>query len=299
MREAVMVLDGFTLTEGMRWHEDRVWFSDLYNHRVCSMAEDGSAFRVEGVFDGIPCGIGWLPDGRLLVALQESKLVMRREGDGTLVIHADLSEVSKGWLNDMIVAPDGTAYVGCHGFDINHNEPFVVGPLMKVSIDGWVTVVGEPAHFSNGATISGGDLIIAESFANRISRYRIEQDGALTGRTDWATFGPMPTAVELDDRYAQLVVAPDGISGPDAEGAIWVADFTAQYAIRVLPGGEIIDRVGTGDLNCFCAALGGADGRTLFLCVAPAELNPEVRKSQPRGGIMSFRVDVPLGDDHL
>jgi sugar lactone lactonase YvrE len=293
---AEVLVDGLTLPEGMRWHDGRAWFSDLYNRRVCSIREDGSDLRVEASFDAIPSGIGWLPDGRLLVALQETAVVARRERDGSVETHADLSSVTCGWLNDMVVAADGTAYVGCHGFDINHNEPFATGPIMKVSPAGEVTVVGEPAAFSNGATIVDGTLVIAESFANRLSQYDIDAAGNLHSRRDWATFGPEPTAVDLAERYTELVVAPDGISVVDAEGAIWVADFTKTYALRVLPGGEIADRVDTaGGLHCYSVALGGAEGTTLFLCTAPGDdLDPDVRKNDPRGAIQACGVDVAL-----
>jgi sugar lactone lactonase YvrE len=294
MGEATLVVDGLTLTEGLRWHDGRVWFSDLYNRRVVSILEDGSDLRVEGQFEAIPVGLGWLPDGRLLVIQQETAKVLRREHDGTFVVHADLSGVAKSWPNDIVVTGDGTAYVGCFGFELHQGAPFGTAPLMKVTVDGQVTVVGEPSYFPNGSTILDGTLVVAESFGNRISQYDIDPDGTLSNRRDWAVFGPMPTASDLDDRYKELVVAADGISGVDAEGAIWVADFTKQHAVRVLPGAEIVDEVTTGSLNCYCVALGGHDGRTLFLCATPAEMDPELRKNEPRGTIMSCRVDVPL-----
>ena len=294
MGEATLLVDGLTLTEGLRWHDGRVWFSDLYNRRVASVREDGSDARVEGEFPGIPVGLGWLPDGRLLVVQQESQRVLRREPDGTYVVHADLSGHAVSWLNDLVVSPDGTAYVGCFGFDLHAGAPFDAAPIMKVSVDGQVSVVGEPAYFPNGCTIRQGTYVVAESFGNRISQYDIDADGSLSNRRDWATFGPMPQASDLDERYKELAVAADGISGADAEGAMWVADFTQRHAVRVLPGGRIVDKVTTGDLNCYCVALGGHDGRTLFLCATPAEMDPELRKNEPRGTIMTCRVDVPL-----
>jgi sugar lactone lactonase YvrE len=97
----------------------------------------------------------------------------------------------------------------------------------------------------------------------------------------------------MDQRYAEMVVAADGISQFDAEGAIWVADFTKRFAMRVLPGGEIVEKVGTGDLNCYAPCLAGADGRTLLLCATPEEMDPQLRKDHPEGTIQSFRVQVP------
>ena len=294
MGEATLLVDGLTLTEGLRWHEGRVWFSDLYNRRVASVLEDGSDLRVEGEFPHIPVGLGWLPDGRLLVIQQESQKVLRREPGGEFVVHADLSGLAEAWLNDIVVTPDGTAYVGCFGFDLHHGAPFAAAPIMRVTAEGQASIVGEPAHFPNGCTILNGTYVVAESFGNRISQYDIEADGSLSNRRDWAAFGRLPQASDLDERYKELEVAPDGISGVDAEGAIWVADFTQRHAVRVLPGGKIVDRVTTGELNCYCVALGGHDGRTLFLCATPAEMDPDLRKNEPRGTIMSCRVDVPL-----
>ena len=139
----------------------------------------------------------------------------------------------------------------------------------------------------------GQTLVIAESFGNRLSAFDILPDRSLSARRDWATFGPLPTATDLDERFAQAVVAADGISGADEDGAIWVADFTKTLASRVMPGGMIVEQVSTGDLNCFAAALGGADGRTLFLCAAPDELDAEVHKENRKGAIVTYRAAVP------
>lgn len=290
-----LLMDGLTLPECLRWHDNRAWFSDLFHRRVCSMAADGSDLRVEGQFDSVPAGLGWLPSGELLVALQHSHLLLRREQDGTYAIHADLTSTSIGAINDMVVDAVGTAYVGCHGFDIYQDEPLVAtGPIIKVTLEGDISVVGEPAHFSNGSTINNNTFIVAESLGNRISQYDILGNGSLRNRRDWARFGTEPTAKFLNARLKELSVAADGISGVDQEGAIWVADFLGNRALRVLPGGQISDSISTGELSCYCVALGGEDGRTLFLCAAPTDIAPETHQNNPRGIIASRRVDVPL-----
>ena len=295
MDRATVLMDGFTLTEAPRWHDGRIWFDDLYRSRVCSAAEDGSVLRVEAQLpSGIPVGLGWLPDGRLLVVVQDEQRIMRREHDGSIVEHADLSRIAKGFANDLAITDDGVAYVGCFGFDLYAGAPVEPGPLMRVTPDGEVSVVGEPLYFANGPTIiDGRTLVIAESFANRLSAFDILPDRSLSARRDWATFGPLPTTSDLRERFSQAVVAADGISCVDAEGAIWVADFTKTTASRVLPGGRIVEQVSTGDLNCFAVALGGADGRTLFLCAAPDELDAEVHKRNPQAAILTHRVQVP------
>lgn len=295
MLDATVMVDELTFTEGVRWHAERVWFSDLYNGRVMSAREDGSDLTVEGHVDGIPSGLGWLPDGDLLVSVQDRRQVMRRRPDGEFVLHADLSGTAISFINDIVVDSDGTAYVGCFGFELFDDAPFDTAPLMKITQDGKVSVVGEPSYFPNGCFISDRSLIVAESMGNRISQYDIAVDGSLNNRRDWATFGAIPTATALEDRYQEMVVAADGISRIDAEGAIWVADFTKQYAVRVLPGGQIVDKVRTaGPVNCYSVALGGADGRTLFLCAAPAEMDPELRRNEPQASMQFCRVPVPL-----
>nr|WP_256363739.1 SMP-30/gluconolactonase/LRE family protein [Phycicoccus sp. Soil802] len=279
----------------MRWHDGRVWFSDMYARRVLSVLEDGTDLRVEGDLPAVSVGIDWLPDGRLLVTQWEPASLLRREPDGNFVVHSDLSALCDSRLNDLIVMPDGSAIVGCFGFDIHGNADFRTSRLMRVSPDGDASLVGEPSFFPNGcALLDGGQaMVVAESFGNRMSVYDVGVDGALTNRRDWATFGPMPTATSLAERFGQMVVGCDGISKPDAEGAIWVADFTGDRAIRVLPGGRIADTVTTArNLNCFCPALGGADGRTLFLCAAPGDYDPD--RDAPAGTVQACRVDVPL-----
>ncbi len=298
MGEATIILDGLTLTEAPRWHGGRIWFSDLYSHRVCSAEPDGADLRTEAQLDGPPCGLGWLPDGRPLIVDQANERVLRREESRALVVHADLADHAVGRPNDLAVASDGTAYLGCWGFDIVGGDPVSTAPLLRVAPDGQVTTAAERLHFPNGClVIDDTALLVAESLGNRISRFDIDAEGELGPRQDWATFGPLPTAVDLAERYAQVVVAADGLSPVDAEGAVWVADFTKRHAVRVLPGGTIVDTVSTGEHNCYAVTLGGVDGRTLFLCATRAaedEMDPQLRARDPQGTIQVSRVDVPL-----
>jgi sugar lactone lactonase YvrE len=294
MRQARVLVDELTFAEGLRWHDGRVWVSDMYNKRILSALEDGTDLRVEALVDAVPVGLGWLPDGRLLVVAQDRFQIWRRETDGAFVVHADLSTHTTSLPNDLLVLEDGTAYTGCFGFDLYNDEPYQPAPLLRISPDGDITVVGEPAHFPNGMALVGRTAVVAESFGNRLSQYDIEADGSLTNRRDWATFGPVPTATVLADRFRELVVAGDGISGPDRDGALWVASFIHQHAIRVMPGGEVVDTVSTAPLSCFSVALGGHDGRSLFLCATPDELDPEIRRLDPKSTVMIARVEVPL-----
>lgn len=294
MRTLSVLADGLTHTEDPRWYQGRLWFSDLYSSKVYSMKEDGADLRVEAEVPGVPSGLGWLPDGRLLMVSMHDRRLLRREHDGTLVMHADLAPHLEFEPNDMVVDNQGRAWVGNLGFDVMKFAPRRPARLARVDLDGSVTMVSEPLHFPNGSTvIAGRTLVVAESFGNRMSAFDIRPDGSLSERRDWARFGQVPQNEDIFKAMTEIVVASDGISDVDAEGAIWVADFIKPRAIRVRAGGEIIDEVTTGDLNCYACALGGADGRTLFLCVTPAEFDPEIRRNNPLSQVLSVRVDVP------
>ncbi|MCA4135381.1 SMP-30/gluconolactonase/LRE family protein [Arthrobacter sp. M4] len=287
-----------TFPEGGRWHGGRFWFSDLYTEAVYSCEEDGSDVQVEASVAGTPVGLGWLPDGRLLILAIDDRQLLRRDHDGSLVVHADFRPhlVSPGdGPNDMFVAEDGSAYVGMIGFNPRAGEPFNPGPVLRVTADGSVSVVSEPLYFPNGmALIDGRTLVVAESWGNRLSAFDVDAGGSLSTRRDWATLGDIPDMSDQTKVFDQLVVACDGISGPDAEGAVWVADYLRPRAVRVLPGVGIVDEVKTsGGLNSYDATLGGADGRTLFLATTAADTDPALRRSEPAGQIQVARVDVP------
>ncbi|WP_322029226.1 SMP-30/gluconolactonase/LRE family protein [Paraburkholderia sp. J76] len=295
MRQLTLLLDGMTHTEGARWHDGRFWFSDLYSERVCSICEDGGDLRTEMHVPECPSGIGWLPDGRLLAVSMHDRKLLRREHDGAVVVHADLFPHLEFEPNDMVVDAQGRAWVGNLGFDVMKLAPRRPARLARVDPDGTVTMVSEGLHFPNGPTvIDNRTLVVAESFGNRLSAFDILPDGSLSARRDWASFGPVPQNDDVIQSMAEITVASDGISQVDAEGAIWVADFTKARVLRVAPGGHILEEIQTGDRNCYACALGGADGRTLFLCVTPADFNPDVRRANPLSAVLSTRVDVAV-----
>ncbi|GAA3798190.1 MULTISPECIES: SMP-30/gluconolactonase/LRE family protein [Amycolatopsis] len=285
------VLSGFSYLECPRWHEDRIWFADFYTHLVQSSLEDGSDLRVEAEVPGQPSGLGWLPDGRLLVVSMRDARLLRREPDGTLVTHADLSAHVTGHPNDMVVDAQGRAYVGNFGFDLMNGAPVAPANLLRVDPDGSVTVVAEDLWFPNGSVITDdGVLLVDETFGNRVTAFDIAADGSLTNRRVWAEFGEPLTEREFEKALPQLAVAPDGCC-LDAEGALWVADGIGGRLLRVREGGEIADEIrpGTGVFACM---LGGADGRTLFACAAP-DFNEHARKDAREASLLAFRVEVP------
>jgi sugar lactone lactonase YvrE len=287
-----VVLDKVAYLEGPRWHAGRVWVSDFYLGQVLSAEPDGSDLRVEAEVPEQPSGTGWLPDGRLLVVSMRDRRILRREPDGSLVTHADLAGLAAGVLNDMGVDPEGHCWVGCFGFDLMGGADLATAPLIRVDPDGTAEIVAEGLAFPNGTVADGRSVVVAETFGNRISRFAVRADGSLGPREDFARFGDPATGTTVGEVLPQLAVLPDGISEPDAEGAIWVADADHHRAIRVRPGGEVAGAVTVAE-QVFAAALGGPDGHTLFLASAPSFLEHERRHTRD-GKLLATRVEVPL-----
>jgi sugar lactone lactonase YvrE len=290
-REITAVVTGQSYLECPRWHEGRIWFSDFYLHRVYSAAEDGGDLRTEAEVPQQPSGLGWLPDGRLLVVSMRDKRILRREADGSLVTHADLAGFVTAVPNDMVVDDQGRAYVGEFGFDLMGGAPLAAGDLLRVDPDGTVTPVARGMWFANGSVITDdGVLLVDETFGNRVSAFDIQADGGLAGRRTWAQFGELPTETDQAAALPQIKVAPDGCC-LDAEGALWIADGLGGRLIRVREGGEIAEEIAVGS-GVFACMLGGADGRTLFACSAPDFLE-HARRDTREARLLAIRVDVP------
>ncbi|MBC3192843.1 SMP-30/gluconolactonase/LRE family protein [Pseudonocardia sp. C8] len=292
-RELTTVVPDLTFAESPRWHDNRVWFVDFYTHRVYSALEDGGDLRVEAEVPQQPSGLGWLPDGRLLTVSMRDARVLRREADGALVTHADLSAHVGGHLNDMVVDADGRAFAGNFGFDLMSGAPLAPAALLRIDPDGTVTPVADDMWFANGCVLTDdGRLLVAETFGNRISAFDVGVDGSLSNRRTWAGFGELPTETDVPSALGQLVVAPDGCC-LDAEGALWVADALGNRLLRLREGGEILDEIDTGT-GVYACMLGGADGRTLFACTAP-DFAEEARRNAREAALVAVRVDVPHG----
>ncbi len=290
-RDISVVLDGYSYTECPRWHDDRLWFADFYTHRVLSCTAEGADVRTEAEVPQQPSGLGWLPDGRLLVVSMRDGRLLRREDSGELVEHADLSPYVTGHPNDMVVDEQGRAWVGNFGFDLMAGAAIGPASLVRVDPDGAVTVVAQDLLFPNGSVLTAdGRLVVAETFGNRISAFDVTEDGSLTGRREWARFGEVPASTAIAEALPSLAVAPDGMC-LDAEGALWVADALHGRAIRVREGGEVLEEVAC-DSGVFACMLGGPDGRTLFLSSAP-DFDEHARSAAREARILSVRVDVP------
>ena len=292
MTKAGVLTEGLHFGEGPRWRDGRLWLSDFYTHQVIACDLQG---RVEKIADvpGQPSGLGWLPDGRLLIVSMRDRRVLRREADGQLVTHADLSNIATGHCNDMAVDAQGRAWVGNFGFDLMGGGGVQTASLARVDPDGSVHEVARDLYFPNAIlpTPDGRTLIVNETLGNRLSAFDIAADGSLGPRRDWAVFGPLVQSDKLDDYIAGGKVAADG-GALDAEGAVWVADAIGNRALRVAEGGRVLQEVSTGAQGTFACTLGGPDGRTLFLCVAP-DFMEHHRAAAREAQIWTTRVDVP------
>jgi sugar lactone lactonase YvrE len=280
------VLDDLVFTEGPRWHDGRLWCSDMHDHRVISTALDGGADTIVRVDDDEPSGLGWLPDGRLLVVAMETQRLLRVEPDGELAVHADLSSAARGSLNDMIVAADGTAYVGDMGVRIHElGAERRAGQTFRVAPDGSWECAADDLQSPNGhiLTDDGRTLIVAESGGGRLTGFTVQADGTLTDRRTFAELTP-----ERDD---VLFAPPDGIC-LDADGAGWVADPLGARVFRVREGGEVTDTIRFTEVIPVACVLGGPDRRTLLMCVA-ADWKRDALVGTRTGRIVASDVDVP------
>jgi sugar lactone lactonase YvrE len=292
-RELTALYEGGHFFEGPRWRDGRWYVSDFYDHAVYSVGEDGRSEEVMRV-EQQPSGLGWLPDGSLIVVSMRDHRLLRRAPDGSVSVHADLSEHCGGHLNDIVVDGSGRAYVGNFGFDLMAGGEPRYAKLVRVDPDGAVTVAAEELMFPNGSVIDGDTLIVAETMGGRISAFTIAPDGSLTDRRVWAQLSPTPEMGPLGEMLAGGGIAPDGIA-LDADGHVWAADAMGGPVRRVAPGGEIAEEIHPPEgMGVFACALGGPDGRTLLLCSAP-DFAEAARKAAREAVLFTTRVEVPHG----
>jgi sugar lactone lactonase YvrE len=250
MPEPHTLLTGLVMGEAPRWHDNRLWCTDMGAREVLAVEIDGQREVVARVPS---LGLGFLPDGRLLIVSMRAGLLLRREPDGSLVTHADLTGLSRRPWNDLVVDGRGNAYVDNIGFDFPAGEFTPSGIIALVTPDGTVRQVADGLAFPNGMAVTPDNrtLIVAESYGARLTAFDIAEDGNLSHQRVWAS---------LDGAH------PDGIC-LDAEGAVWYADVPAKRCVRVREGGAVLQTIEL-DRGCFACALGGTDQRTLFMVAA-------------------------------
>ncbi len=270
-----VVLEGLRFPEGPRWHGERLVFSDQHAATVWSMSVAGELTKVVDVPQR-PSGLGWDPQGRMLVVSMDDRRLLRFDGSSLTEI-ADLSALATWHANDMVVDAMGRAYVGNFGFDLDAGVAPVGAALVRVDPDGSMHVAAADLRFPNGTVITpdGRTLVIGESYAGALTAFDVAPDGTLGNRRTWA---------KLDG------AVPDGIC-LDAEGAIWSACPLTGRVLRVLEGGDVTDVVTVERRGAYACMLGGPDRTTLFVCTADAS-NP-AETGNLRGAIEVCEVSVP------
>lgn len=270
-----VLVDGLMFPEAPRWRKGRLWFTDQHARRVLTAGPDGRV-GVIAETDDLPGGLGWLPDGALLVVFMTGRKIMRLTDTG-LEPYADLSGLASFHCNDMLVDARGRAYVGNFGYDLHGGADVSPAELILVDERGHPRVVADELIFPNGMVITPDQstLIVAETFASRLTAFDIAPDGSLGNRRSWA---------ELGD------ACPDGIC-LDADGAAWVASPVTNETIRVFEGGAVSARVHTLGTPYACM-LGGPERRTLFVLTSETD-DPERASELKSGRIEVTGVTVP------
>jgi sugar lactone lactonase YvrE len=264
----------------------------MFGRRVLTVDPTGRAEEVMTV-EAQPSGLGWMPDGSLLVVSMKNRQVLRRSRTGRVTVHADISAQCPGWANDMVVDVAGRAYVGSFGFDLLANEDPSPANLVVIDPDGAVNVAADGLLFPNGSVLTpdGGTLIVGETFGARYTSFTTADDGSLSDRRTWAQLGPTPHG-SLAQWASQLKVAPDGCA-LDADGCIWFAG-TRSVCCRVAEGGEILDEIRVPDgLQVYACMLGGHDGRTLLMATVPSFVGASRDPAARDAVLLTTAVDVP------
>jgi len=256
--ETEIFLEGLKFPEGPRWHDEKLWFSDMMTRKVTTVDLQGKTEIIVEMEDS-PSGLGWLPDGTLLIVSMEQERLLKLNPDGLKEV-ADLSSLATYRCNDMVVDKKGRAYVGNFGYDYQ-NEKFKPAEIIQVTPEGKAQIVADNMAFPNGTVITPDDktLIVAETFGNKLTAFDILDDALLGGRRVWANLNSM---------------APDGIC-LDAEGGIWVASPGSGKVFRVLEGGKVTHEVKVSS-QAYACMLGGLDRCTLFVATSTPQLEGRI-----------------------
>ena len=271
-----VLVGGFTFLEGPRWHNGKLWVSDMFAEHVVTVDMQGNTELVATVPER-PSGLGFLPDGRLLIVSMHNQKLLRQDPSGLTEV-ADVSSLVRGDINDMVVDAQGRSYIGSFGYDLMGGEEAKPANIVMVTPDGQASVVADGLGFPNGTVISpdGKTMIVAETFANCLTAFSIADDGSLSDRRVFAQLGE---------------ATPDGIC-LDAEGAVWVSSFVTSEFIRVKDGGEVTHTIPVPNKRAVACMLGGEGRYTLFMLTAATTVE-ELAQGNSEAFIETVQVDVP------
>jgi len=272
VHETQVLKTGIALGESPRWHDGRLWFADWVAEEVVALDLDGRGEIITQV-RSLPFSIDWLPDGQMLIT--SGRKLLRMEPDGSLATHVDLSGLSEHGWNEIVVDGRSNTYINNICFDFIGGGEFAPGIIALVTPNGEVRQVADGLAFPNGMAVTpdNSTLIIAESFAGRLTAFDVADDGSLSNRRVWAELGE----------------GGDGIC-IDAEGAVWIPAMKA--CLRVREGGEVLQRIEL-DRFCFACMLGGTDGKTLFMMAADWSGPENVGKGPRTGQVVTAEAPAP------
>lgn len=297
MGNLIKVADGFHFLEGPRWHENKLWFSDMHGYKVHNLDAAGNLSTLAEIPEQ-PSGLGWLPDGSLIIVSMLDRKLMKLK-DGVLSIHADMSHLTPYQCNDMVIAKNGTAYVGNFGTDSVESKIHKTC-LISVSLEGEAKICADGLLFPNGTVISpdGKELIVGETFGGNLTSFQINESGELSHRNIWARVMPLHFKIitsivrflniPLKESNNTPFPVPDGIC-LDSDDGIWVASPTTAEVIRYKKEGKITDRISTPQ-PAYACMLGGKDEKELYILTAESS-NPQFCKENKTGEIYKVKVD--------
>lgn len=271
------LVKGRAFLEGPRWHDGRLYVSDMHAQQVLAVGMDGTVEVVAEV-PGDPSGLGWWPDGTLLIVSMRDRRLLALTGDGELTEVADCSGVAPFEINDMVVDGAGHAFISQFGFDFHGGAPYRKAPLLRVDPDGLIHEASDGLKMANGLVVaaSGATLVVAESTGKDLVGFDLAPDGTLSKPCLWA----------------ELPEYPDGIC-IDADDGIWIASPVGDCFVRVVEGGQVTDTVAVPGRHAIACALGGADGRTLFCCTSSTHGQPDESRAQRGARVEVVTVAVP------
>ncbi|MDG1232354.1 MAG: SMP-30/gluconolactonase/LRE family protein [Pseudomonadales bacterium] len=258
------LVSGLCFGEGPRWRNDRLYFSDMHGNTVYAADTSGHLDTIVQLEDDEPSGLGWLPDGRMLIVSMRNRKLLVLDGN-ELSEFADLSGIATYHCNDMVTDLKGRSYVGNFGYDLHNDAEFQKAELILVHPDGKTALAADDLAFPNGTVITPDEktLIVGESFGARLTAFDIQPDGTLLNRREWA---------KIDG------AVPDGICLDEA-GGIWVASPVSNEVLRIIEGGEVTDRVKI-ENQAYACMLGGQDGKTLFIMTSRASHPVQCKKEK-------------------